>query len=150
MYTLIKSLIFICFTITWAQAEYGVRMRWTSNSQSCTNPPDAVEYWPIGSPFAEQGSGTCVDVPLANGGNAYYTFTTATSPPSVPSSWSPFYAVETFYENSSACAAAEPDTVASVVLTNSASCIFMVCSRSSCNHATLLHTRSIRTHDMRN
>lgn len=125
--------ITLAFTLAYSQ-QYGVRMRWTSNAQSCTNPPDTVEYWPIGSPFAEQGSGTCVDIPLADGGHGYYTYTTSDSVPSVPTTWSPFYAVETYYENTSACASAEPNTAASVILTNSDSCIFMVCNTQHTQH----------------
>eukprot|EP00026_Physarum_polycephalum_P006096 Phypoly_transcript_06137.p1 GENE.Phypoly_transcript_06137~~Phypoly_transcript_06137.p1 ORF type:complete len:537 (+),score=81.60 Phypoly_transcript_06137:102-1712(+) len=120
----ILLLLFALTSCTYSQ-QYGVRMRWTSNAQSCTNPPDAIEYWPIGSPFAEQGSGTCVDIPLADGGHAYYTYSTSDSIPSAPSSWSPFYAVETYWENTTACEEAQPDAAASVILTNSDSCIFM-------------------------
>ncbi len=60
-----------------------MQKRWVSNSQGCTNQPDAITYWPIGSPFAEPGSGTCVDEHLADGGHAYYTYTTSATVPQV-------------------------------------------------------------------
>jgi len=105
--------------------KYGLRMRWVSNANGCTGEPDSIDYWPIGSPFAEEGTGSCVDVALADGGHAYYTYTTSVSAPAVPSSWSPFYAVETYYEDQPTCEAADPSTVDLVTIQNSNSCIFM-------------------------
>src|SRR5271163_2278183 len=39
-------------------ARYGVRRRWISNANNCTDTPAGIEYWPLGSPFREPGSGT--------------------------------------------------------------------------------------------
>lgn len=113
-----------------ATPAYGVRMRWVSNAQGCVNEPDAIDYWPLGSPFAMAGEGSCVDVPLGMAGTAYYTFSTSPSIPATPSSWSPFYAVKTYYENDTMCADADPSTVKLVTMTNSNSCVLMVLSLS--------------------
>lgn len=40
-----------------------------------------------GSPFAEAGNGSCVASQLADGGVAYYTYTTVFGVPVIPNSW---------------------------------------------------------------
>jgi hypothetical protein len=105
---------------------YGVRMRWIASD--CEGDADSVDYWPLDSPFADEGTGSCVDVPLADGGHAYYTYSTSATIPEVPSSWSPYYAVETFYDNETLCDAADPSTVELTTITSSDACIFMVLS----------------------
>jgi hypothetical protein len=106
--------------------KYGIRKRWASNKHQCNDEPDQIDYWPIGSPFAESGQGSCVDVPLADGGHAYYTYSTSQHAPAVPKHWSKFYSIEHYYDNQTACEAANPSTVDLISIQNSASCIFMV------------------------
>jgi len=126
------SYIFICLFIASTQAahhghstpQYGLNLRWVSNEHNCTNPPDAISYWPIGSPFADAGNGDCVSSQLADGGVAYNTYTTSVRVPAIPATWSRFYAEETFWE-AQACEEAKTSQIAYTTVTNSNSCIFM-------------------------
>jgi hypothetical protein len=76
--------------------------------------------------FINSSLGSCVDVPLADGGHAYYTYSTSKQAPAVPKNWSKFYAIEHYYDNQTTCEAAKPNTVELISIQNSASCIFMV------------------------
>eukprot|EP00026_Physarum_polycephalum_P008004 Phypoly_transcript_08078.p1 GENE.Phypoly_transcript_08078~~Phypoly_transcript_08078.p1 ORF type:complete len:213 (+),score=25.35 Phypoly_transcript_08078:74-712(+) len=141
-------LLSLAFALTHAQQQYGVRMRWTSNAQGCTDPPAEIDYWPIGSPFGFEGSGTCVDVPMNDGGHAYYTYSTVDSIPEIPSSWPPFYATQTFYENRTECDAGQ-DIFSTTI--SSDACIFSGAStmgyyylRLACSSETESHVYSCR------